>query len=174
MPEDRLSQPRKGYAEEDYCNLEPPDLGPQRALAETAEFADATATLGDAYGRPLPADDPLAPLARNIARALTEAGFTLHHCAQSHPLYRLGGVCLLPVARGHDPDGRGGVVVSWTTHDLLSLDWGRWREYQGAHDAMNAALSEVLDALGFEVSPFGLGGAWIVTGRRAGWEAAER
>jgi len=30
--------------------------------------------------------------------------------------------------------------------------------------------SQVLDALGFEVSPFGLGGAWIVTGRRAGWE----
>ena len=43
---------------------------------------------------------------------------------------------------------------------------------------MNAALSDVLDALGFEASPFGLGGAWIVTGRRAGqeagWEAAER
>ena len=107
------------------------------------------------------------------ALALTEAGFTLHHCAQSHPLYRLGGVCLVPVTRGHDPDGRGGVVVSWTTHNLLSLDWERWREYQGAHAVMNGALSEVLDALGFEVSPFGLGGAWIVTGRRAGWEAAE-
>ncbi len=39
---------------------------------------------------------------------------------------------------------------------------------------MNGALSEVLDARGFEVSPFGLGGAWIVAGRRAGWEAAER
>ncbi len=49
----------------------------------------------------------------------------------------------------------------------MSLDWGRWREYQGAHGAMNAALSEVLDALGFEVWPFGLGGAWMVTGRRA-------
>ena len=39
---------------------------------------------------------------------------------------------------------------------------------------MNGALSEVLDALGFEVWPFGLGGAWIVTGRRTGWEAAGR
>jgi tetratricopeptide (TPR) repeat protein len=38
----------------------------------------------------------------------------------------------------------------------------------------NVALSEVLDALGFEVWPFGLGGAWIVTGRRAGWEPAEQ
>jgi hypothetical protein len=174
MPEDRLSQLRKGYAEDDSLGLEPPDLGPLRMVAEAAEFAEATGRLGDAYGRPLSASDPLAPLARDIARALTEAGFTLHHCAQSHPLYRLGGVCLVPVAGGHDPDGRGGVVVSWTTHDLLSLAWGRWREYQGAHSAMNAAPSEVLDALGFEVWPFGLGGAWIVTGRRAGWEAAER
>ena len=65
-------------------------------------------------------------------------------------------------------------MVSWTTHDLLSLDWDRWREYQGAQGVMNGALSEVLDALGFAVWPFGLGGAWIVTGRRAGWEAAER
>ena len=28
MPEDRLSQLRKSYAEEDYFDLEPPDLGP--------------------------------------------------------------------------------------------------------------------------------------------------
>jgi hypothetical protein len=173
MPEDRLSQLRKGYAEDDSLGLEPADLGPIRVLAETAELADAVAGLADAYGRPLPASDPLAPLARDIARTLTEAGFTLHHCAQNHPLYRLGGVCLVPVARGHDPGGRG-VVVSWTTHNLLSLDWDRWREYRGAQGVMNGALSEVLDALGFEVWPFGLGGAWIVTGRRAGREEAER
>ena len=72
------------------------------------------------------------------------------------------------------PDGRGGVVVSWTTHNLLSLDWDRWREYQGAQGVMNGALSEVFAAVGFEVSPFGLGGAWIVTGRRADQETAER
>jgi len=72
----------------------------------------------------------------------------------------------VPVARGHDPDGRGGVVVSWTTHNLLSLDWGRWLAYHGTVDAMNDALSEVLDGLGFQVSPFGMGGAWIVTGRK--------
>jgi hypothetical protein len=33
---------------------------------------------------------------------------------------------------------------------------------------MNGALSGVLDALGFEIWPFGVGGAWIVTGRRVG------
>lgn len=47
---------------------------------------------------------------------------------------------------------------------------GRWREYQGVQGLMNGALSEVLDVLGFEVSPFGSGRAWIVTGRRAGWQ----
>jgi hypothetical protein len=125
--------------------------------------------LADGYGRQLPASDPLAPLAGEVARALTEAGFTLHHCAQSHPLYRLGGVCLLPVARGHDPGGRGGIVVSWTTHDLLSLDWDRWSEYHGVHEVMNGALAEVLDALGYQTWPFGLGGAWIVTGRKPGY-----
>ena len=96
---------------------------------------------------------------------LVEAGFTLHHCARHHPLYRLGGVCLLPVGSDQDPNGRGGVVVSWTTHDLLSLDWDRWTEYHGAHEVMNGALAQVLDALGYQVWPFGLGGAWIVTGR---------
>ena len=59
-------------------------------------------------------------------------------------------------------------MVSWTTHNLLSLDWGRWVEYHGTQEVMNGALSEVLDGLGFQVVPFGVGGAWIVTGRRPG------
>jgi hypothetical protein len=56
-------------------------------------------------------------------------------------------------------------VVSWTTHDLLSLGWDRWTEYHGAHEVMNGALAQVPEALGYQVWPFGLGGAWIVTGR---------
>jgi len=59
-------------------------------------------------------------------------------------------------------------VVSWTTHNLLSLDWSRWAAYHGTQAVMNGALSEVLDGLGFQVSPFGVGGAWIVTGRKPG------
>jgi hypothetical protein len=168
MSQDRLEQIRHGFADDASRSDEPPDLGPPRALAEHEEVADAIGRLADAYGRSLRDDDPLKPLASNIAQALTEAGFTLHHCTQHHPLYRLGGVCLLPVAAGHDPDGQGGVVVSWTTHDLLSLDWGRWLAYHGTQDTMNGALSEVLDVLGFRVSPFGVGGAWIVTGRKPG------
>ena len=53
MSDDRIGKLRKGYAEDDYLGLEPPDLGPLRALAETAEFAEAVAGLADAYGRPL-------------------------------------------------------------------------------------------------------------------------
>jgi hypothetical protein len=174
MSQDRVHQIRQGFADDTSQGDEPPELGPLRALAEREEFADAAGGLADAYGRPLRDDDPLKPLAGDIARALTEAGFTLHHCAQDHPLYRLGGVCLLPVEPGHDPDGKGGVVVSWTTHDLLSLDWGRWLAYHGTQDVMNGALSEVLDGLGFQISTFGVGGAWIVTGcKPAGRETGE-
>jgi hypothetical protein len=168
MSQDRLRQVSRGFAADASQNDAPPDLGPLRVLAEHEELADAAGRLADAYGRALRGDDPLRPLVTDVARALTEAGFTMHHCAQHHPLYRLGGVCLLPVAAGHDPDGRGGVVVSWTTHNLLSLDWGRWVEYHGTQEVMNGALSEVLDGLGFQVVPFGVGGAWIVTGRRPG------
>ena len=75
-------------------------------------------------------------------------------------------MCLLPVADSHNLDGNPGIVVSWTTHNLLSLDWDRWDEYHGVQETVNSALAEVLEALGFQVSPFGTGGAWIVTGRR--------
>ena len=34
-------------------------------------------------------------------------------------------------------------MVSWTTHDLLSLDWDRWSEYHGAHEVMNGAIAQV-------------------------------
>src|SRR5215472_658123 len=157
MSQDRLHWIGRGFADGASQVGGPPDLGPLRALAEREELADAAGLLADAYGRPLHANDPLRPLAADVARALTEAGFTMHHCARHHPLYRLGGVCLLPVALSHDPDGRRGVVVSWTMHNLLSLDWGWWVEYHGTQAVMNGALSEVLHGLGFQVSPFGMG-----------------
>ena len=124
----------------------PPDLGPLRAVAERAELADAVASLTGTDGYRLADTDPLAPLARDVARSLVEAGFTLHHCARTHPRYRLGGVCLLPIP-DHYGDGQGGVVVSWTTHDLLSLDWDRCGTYHDAHQVMNDALADVLARL---------------------------
>jgi hypothetical protein len=74
-----------------------PDLIALRAAAEGAEFTQAEAALTGAYGYRLAGADPLAPLARDLAPSLTEAGLTVHHCACHDPLYRLGGACLLPV-----------------------------------------------------------------------------
>jgi hypothetical protein len=39
---------------------------------------------------------------------------------------------------------------------------------------MNGALAQVLDALGYQAWPSGLGGAWIVTSRRATDRLAQR
>ena len=125
MSEHQSRQVDYGSADGGLLDEEAPDLGPLREAAEATELAEAMSGLTDGSGGPLPAEDPLRPLACAVARALTEAGFTLHHCTRHHPRYRLGGVCLLPVAAGHAPVGKAGVVVSWTTHDLLSLDWCR-------------------------------------------------
>jgi len=138
------------------------DLAALPAAAGDAEFAEAEAGLASA-----------GPLARDLARSLIEAGLTLHHCATYDPLYRLGGICLLPVS-AEAGTGQGRISVSWTTHDLLLRDRRRFRTYQDAHQAMNAALGSVLTAFGCQVAPFGSGGAWLVTGRRSrGTEAGQ-
>lgn len=172
MPNDDVILPTADRAADGNLGNERPDLGPARALAEREEFADARSRLADSHGYSLRANDLLMPLASALAQSLTEAGFTLHHCLRSHSLYRLGGVCLLPVRRSLDPGGDGGVVVSWTTHDLLGHDWDRWGEYRDVIEAMSRALALVLDALGYEVRPFGPGGASLVTGRRFGGQVA--
>ena len=146
-------------------DLHQPDHGPLRAAAEAAELAQAVSGLVSIDGC-RPADsDPLAPLARDIARSMTEAGLTVHHCAQHDPLYRLGGLCLLavPAESGTSHDG---VAVSWTVHNLLRLDWDRYGTYTNTQQTMNTALGGVLRAFGYLVTPFGSGGAWLVTGRR--------
>jgi len=142
-----------------------PDLGPLRAASEAAELALAVSGLVTAHGYRLVGSDPLAPLARGIARSMIEACLPLHHCAPHDPLYRLGGICLLPVQAALD-SGRAGVVVSWTTHSLLSLDWDRYGIYVGTQQAMNTAIGGILRAFGYEAEPSGSGGAWLITGRR--------
>jgi hypothetical protein len=96
---------------------------------------------------------------------VTEAGLRLHHCLRHHPLYRLGGACVLAVPPGL-ADGRAGIRVSWTPHNLLVLDWDQYGTYAGTQQAMNTALGGVLRAFGYLVTPFGSGGAWLVTGHR--------
>jgi hypothetical protein len=84
-----------------------PDLTALRVAAEGTEFTQAKAALTGTYGYRLAGANPLAPLARDLARSLTEAGLTVHHCARYDPLYRLGGVCLLryPPVRRPAPAG---------------------------------------------------------------------
>jgi hypothetical protein len=146
-----------------------PDLGPLRAAAEAAELVQAVSGLVSSDGCRLTGSGPLAPLARDIARCITEAGLAVHHCAQSHPLYRLGGVWLLAIP-AESGTGSSGIAVSWTAHNLL-LDWDRYGTYAGTQQAMNTALGGVLRAFGYRVTPFGSGGAWLVAGRRRGTEA---
>ena len=114
------------------------DLGPLRAAAEAGELAQAASGLVSIDGCRLADSDPLAPLARNIARSMTEAGLTVHHCSQHDRLYRLGGVCLLAVP-AESGTGHGGIAVSWTLHNLLLLDWDRYGTCAGTQ-AMNTAL----------------------------------
>ena len=57
-------------------DLHQPGLGPLRAAAEAAELAQAVSGLASADGYRLADRDPLAPLAREIARSMTEAGLT--------------------------------------------------------------------------------------------------
>ena len=153
-----------------HTDLGQPDPAALRAAADGAEFAQAVSRLTGTYGyRPADAG-PLASLARNLARSLTEAGLTVHQCARRDPLYRLGRVCLLPVLAA-DETGTSGISVSWTTHDLLLCDQDRYGVYHDIHQAMNAALGCVLLAFGYRVRPFGSGGAWLVTGYRGGEEA---
>jgi hypothetical protein len=158
-----------------FEDLAQPDLAPLRGLAERAEIAEAVRELRNAFGYPLSDSDPLAPLAREIARSLTEAGFTLHHCDQRDPLYRLGGVCLIPIPAGFCA-GPSGIAVSWTTHGLLVKDWDRYGVYRGTVEMMNVALGKVLHVFGYSVTELGTGGSWLVAGRRdpeAGADSSE-
>ena len=52
-------------------DLRQPDPGPLRAAAEAAELAQAVSGLVSIHGCRLEDSDPLAPLARDIARSMT-------------------------------------------------------------------------------------------------------
>jgi len=58
-----------------HTDLDQPDLAALRAAAGDAEFAEAEVRLCSTCGYPLDAADPLAPLACDLARSLTEAGY---------------------------------------------------------------------------------------------------
>jgi hypothetical protein len=121
--------------------------------------------LGDQLDR-LPGDwdgllsdtDPLTTLVVEVTAALVEAGLPLHDATDGHPG---GGVCLIPESAS------GGLLVSWRTHDRMSLHHLRGA---AAHDtvqqSMNAAVADILWNLGFVVEPFGAAGSLLVTALR--------
>src|SRR5271156_6579623 len=66
------------FAALSHADLGQPDLAALRPAAGDAEFAETEARLLDSYRYRLGGADPLAPLARDIAGSLIEAGLTLH------------------------------------------------------------------------------------------------
>lgn len=115
------------------------------------------AKLSDGWNRRVGSGRPFAHLMLSVTRSLVEAGLDIHDCAAKA---RNGGVCLTP-ASTHD-----GVIVTWTTHDALSLDPRRCSDNAAAHEVMNLALYDTLSALGWDVREHGRAGATLVLGRR--------
>ena len=102
--------------------------------------------------------DPLTTLVVEVTAALVEAGLPLHDAPQGSPA---GGVSLMPELTV------GGVVVSWRTHDRISLHHHRGAAADDIVQlSMNAAVAEVLVNLGFVLEPFGATGSSLVTALR--------
>jgi hypothetical protein len=143
-------------------DLRPLDPGPPRAAAEGAELAQAVSRLASVDGYSHADSAPLAPLARDIARSLTEAGFSVHHCARHDSLYGLGRVCLRPIPT-ESGTGRSGIAESRTTRNLLLYGDGDSTS-NGAHQLMNAVPGSSLREFGYAVAQLRSVGAWRATG----------
>jgi hypothetical protein len=145
--------------------FERPYLAPLRAAASQAELAEASRGLLSAGGYPFAEGDPLATPARDAARSLTEAGFTLHHCDRYDLLYRLGGVYLMPI-QAEFGTCRSGIAVSRATRNSLLPGWDRRGSCRRACQLMNAAPGGVPGRFGFRVQHLGTDGAWLVASHR--------
>jgi hypothetical protein len=118
-----------------------------------AHLAEQLQRASDGWDPPLPGH-PHAELAGEVATALVEAGFDLHHCAAYSAL---GGVCLTPTLEG--------VIVTWTQHDRMAKEQLRGYTVQGAvQDTMNRAVWDVLAVMGFGLTQFGRGGRIVAVG----------
>jgi hypothetical protein len=133
--------------------FERPGLAPLRAAAPQAESAGASRGLLSAEGEP-----PAAP-ARDVARSLTGAAFTLHHRDRYDLLYRL-----MPVP-AESGTCRSGIAVSRATRNLLLPGWDRPGTCRRACQLMNPA-SCVPGRFGFRVQHLSTDGAWLKAGHR--------
>lgn len=121
-------------------------------LGELGEQLDRLSTEWDDL---LTDDDALTTLVVEIAAALVEAGLSLHDCSGGGPA---GGVCLTPGPH------YAGVVVSWHRHDRMSADQVHGAAMDASvQRAMNAAVADLLERMGFEIEPFGQSAGCLVT-----------
>ena len=110
--------------------------------------------LADDWDELLSDADALTTLLVEVSAALVEAGLSLHDAAGDSPA---GGVCLTP-----DP-ARRGILVTWRQHDRMSLERVRGEVVEAAVErTMNAAIADVLTAMGFPVTPVGTTGCHLV------------
>jgi len=121
-------------------------------------LGDQLDRLSDDWDDVLSDADPLTTLVVEVAAALAEAGLPLHDCAdRTDAGSAVGGVCLTPDA------GEAGIVVAWRQHDRMSVEQVRGAAADAlVQQAMNAAVGEVLTALGFAVDTIGAAGGHLV------------
>jgi hypothetical protein len=120
--------------------------------------------LADDWDELLSDADALTTLLVEVSAALVEAGLSLHDAAGDSPA---GGVCLTP-----DP-ARRGILVTWRQHDRMSLERVRGEVVEAAVERMmNAAVADVLTAMGFPVTPVGTSGCHLVAADQQSASAA--
>lgn len=109
----------------------------------------------------------LALLRAELEAALVEAGFALHDCVARSPL---GGVCLTPsTISAYEPGAA--LIVTWAVSERLQ-EGPHYDRYQSVLATMNAALADVVEALGF-VSEGALSSSTVaIVRKRASWQAS--
>ncbi|MGY1915016.1 hypothetical protein [Blastococcus sp. SYSU DS0973] len=123
-----------------------------------AELGDQLDRLPEDWDALLTDTDPLTTLVVEVAAALAEAGMPLYDAASGASA---GGVCLVPET------GSCGVLVSWRTHDRMSVLGSRGESAQTAvQELMNTAVADTLAELGFVVQTSGSTGVTLVTALR--------
>ncbi|MGY1763572.1 hypothetical protein ACI79G_06620 [Geodermatophilus sp. SYSU D00779] len=129
-----------------------------------AELGGQLDRLADDWDQLLSDADALTTLLVEVSAALVEAGLTLHDAAGESPA---GGVCLTP-----DP-ARRGILVTWRQHDRMSLERVRGEAVEAVVErTMNAAIADVLTAMGFPVTPVGTSGCHLVAADQQSASAA--
>ena len=151
------TEPVHGRQRTDGALLRRPSPDEMAWLAELGEHLER---LPEDWDELLTDADALTTLVVEVGAALVEAGLPLHDCTprdtdQDRPT---GGVCLTPDV------GSAGVLVTWRSHDRMSLHQARGAAAGAVvQETMTAAVAAVLVQLGFAVELVGPGACYRVT-----------